>query len=113
MRETIYRLEQLRNRRAHIETAPQTVEREMTLTRLDMDIEILDCAIRSKVAERVLVFLESWRKTGRFTAIRQDGARMDADPVVTGIPVQDFWNVRGEAHRLARWSFGLVFGGGE
>lgn len=109
MRETIYRLEQLRNRRAHAETAPQTVEREIALARLDMEIEILDCAIQSSIAKRVLVFLDIWRKTGSFTAIRQDGARMDADPVVTGIPVQDFWNVRGEAHRLARWSFGITY----
>lgn len=107
MRETIERLEKLRKNREGLSRVPQTVEREFEAAQLDMEIAIFECEVRPAIAKRVQIFLDAWRKTGRFTAIREDGARREANPVVTGVPVQDFWNVRGEAHTLANWSFGI------
>ena len=83
----------------------QTVSREFKTARIDMEIAVLESKLRRCLAERVIIFLDAWRQTGRFTAIRDDGATMEANPVVTGDPVNDFWNVRGEAHKLANWSF--------
>ena len=107
MRETIEQLEKLRKHREDLSRAPQTVEREFEAAQLDMELAMLGCEVRSVIARRVQIFLDAWRRTGRFTAIRKDGARRDANPVVTGDPVQDFWNVRGEAHTLANWSAGI------
>lgn len=107
MRETIERLEKLRKHREGLNRAPQTVEREFEAAQLDMEIAILECEVRPAIAKRVQIFLDAWRRTGRFTAIREDGARREANPVVTGVPVQNFWNVRSEAHKLANWSFGI------
>ena len=104
--ETTVRLEKLRKHRECLNRVPQTVEREFEIARLDMEIIVIECETRAATAKRVLLFLDAWRKTGRFTAIREDGVRREASPVVTGVPVQDFWNVIGEAHTLANWSFG-------
>ena len=107
MRETIERLEKLRKHREYLNLAQQTVEREFEAARLDMEIAIIECEVRSAIAKLVLIFLDAWRRTGHFTAIREDGVRRESNPVVTGVPVQDFWNVRGEAHTLANWSLGI------
>jgi len=107
MKEKIEHLKKLTKYREGLNLHPQTVGREFEAAQLDMEIAILEGEIRAAVAQRALFFLDTWRKTGRFTAIREDGARREANPVATGVPVQDFWNVRSEAHKLANWSFGI------
>jgi len=83
---------------------PQTVEREFQIAKMELEIKILTCEREAAVARRTVLFLDAWRKMGRFTAIRADGARMEANPHRTGCPVTDFYNVNGEATRLAEWS---------
>jgi hypothetical protein len=83
---------------------PQTVEREFQIAKMELEIKILTCEREAAVARRTTLFLDAWRKMGRFTAIRSDGAQMEANPHRTGCPVTDFYNVKSEATRLAEWS---------
>ncbi len=104
------RLEKLLANRKDLNLAPQTVAREYEAAQLDIEITLLECEVKAAVSKRARIFLDAWIKAGRFTAIREDGARMEAAPVVTGVPVQDFWNAKGEAYRLANWSLGTIRG---
>lgn len=94
-------------RREQLQETMQSVFREFELARLDMEIIALECEVRSAVAKRVVLFLNAWHGCGRFTAINDNGVRRECKPTITGNEVQDFWNVRGEAHKLANWSFGI------
>jgi hypothetical protein len=83
---------------------PQAVEHEFQIACRELKIKISNCEREATIAKRVLLFLSAWRNMGRFTAIRTDGTRMDANPYQTGDPVIDFYNVKAEATRLAEWS---------
>ena len=100
----LYRLHQ---QEVEMQKADQSVRNEYELTELRLKKKILESEIECAVASRTLVLIAAFFKTGRMTAIRDDGTRMDSDPVVTGRDIQDYWNGRGEAERLARWSLGL------
>lgn len=104
MREETQRLIALHELRRNLKRAKQTPENELVATRLDLEIEILEIQSSLAAAKLTLVLLDAWEKTGRFTVMRDDGVRRDGNPVVTGNPVQDFWNVRNEARSLAEWS---------
>lgn len=105
--EKIQQLKYLIELKSNIKKSDQTVEREFNEAILDMEIIALKSELRVKAIKRAIIFLEVWRNNGNFEAISFDGARMRADPVVTGIPIQDLWNARSKAYFLANWSFGI------
>lgn len=104
MKEILIQLNQLIKLREELNKGHQTVDKELESTLLDLEISILKSDQRKLLASRALIFLDAWRKTGRFTAIRRDGVRRDSNQVITGDRLQDFWNVRSEALMLANWS---------
>lgn len=107
MKEKLELLRRLRERREAVYHSPQTVEREYTATRLDLEIRAIDAEVELALAKRALTLLDAFFKTGQGCAIREDGARIEMHPVVTSNSIHNFWNVRAEAFRVAAWSLGL------
>lgn len=106
MRETVELLRKLTRRRDDLHMLPQTVARELDMSKLNLQIVLVESEIRTDIANTALIFIDAWEKTGTFTAINEKGERLEARPHVTGAPVQDFWNVRSTALKLAHWSYG-------
>lgn len=79
----------------------------MAIDLIEMEIVIIECEIKPRIASLVLIYLGAWRMTGRFTAIRDDGLQRSASPIITGNEIQNLFNLASEAHTLAKWSLGV------
>lgn len=88
-----------------LNASPQTVEGELHLALLECELAIANAKEQIAISELVALFLNAYKKTGTFTAIRSDGTRLKSSPYKTGRGIQDFWNVRSEAYRLANWNY--------
>ena len=104
LKEKAAEIERLAKREFELNKVEQNVRNEHERTLLRLNIRILTAEIDSAVASRSMALIDAYFNTGQMTAIRADGGRRNGAPVVTGKAIQDYWNARGEAERLACWS---------